>query len=84
MRNTETLVGFACWSLFCAWVGTLAPQDDPGPQCAARMDGRRLVRTGPGPLDCLYERPALSLPTVEQIRAAQAQKRMNNVKEKAK
>lgn len=83
MRNAETLVGFACWSLFCVWVGMLAPGNEVHSRCAPELaDGRRIVRMGPGLDDCLYERPRQTLSAVELGRAIRAQKRMSAVKEK--
>lgn len=83
MRNTETLVGFACWSLFCVWVGMLAPGNEVTTRCDPMLeDGRRIVRTGPGPDDCLYERKALELSPVEHGRAKRAQERMTAIKER--
>ena len=56
-----------------------APREPQG--CAqATEDGRRLIRSGPGPTDCLYERPRVSFGKVEDGRIARAQRRMERVK----
>ena len=69
-------VALAC---FAFGMGYQAPREPPG--CAqVTEDGRRLVRSGPGPLDCLYERGRGSFGKIEDGRAHRAQRRMEGVK----
>lgn len=73
-------------AVFCVALASFAfvmgyqAQREPQGCAHSTEDGRRLVRSGPGPLDCLYERPRGSFGKVEEGRITRARERMARVK----
>lgn len=83
MTSSDSLADLAVFSValasFAFVMGYQAPREAPG--CAQETpDGRRLIRSGPNALECLYERPRASFGKVEDGRIARAQQRMERVK----
>lgn len=79
----DSLADLAVFSValagFAFVMGYQAPREAPG--CAQVAEGgRRLVRSGPGPSDCLYERPRASFGRVEDGRGERAQRRMERIR----
>lgn len=81
MNDSLADVAVFCVALasFAFVMGMQAPREPQ--RCAeALQDGRRLVRSGPGPMDCLYERQPASFGKIEDGRIAKARSRMGAVK----